>query len=150
MRRLPRGINFVSGPTGVGCEEYMATAGRWLHLRRCAERGHVSCCETSPLQHAKRHAAETGHPVVASFEPLQGWFYDNKKRASSEALNSCLRALILKTNPPRPPAGRVPEDWESLLNDVADSLALSEFRQDFHGSHSLPPSFLMASPWPQP
>ena len=80
MRKLPRGINLTSKPTGVGCEECLATAGWWLHLRRCAECGRIGCCDISPSQHALIHAAETGHPVVASFEPLQGWFYDYEKR----------------------------------------------------------------------
>ena len=38
--------------------------GWWFHLRRCAQCGHIGCCDTSPSQHATAHAAETGHPVM--------------------------------------------------------------------------------------
>ena len=29
--------------------------GWWVHLRRCAQCGHVGCCDTSPAQHATAH-----------------------------------------------------------------------------------------------
>jgi Zn-finger in ubiquitin-hydrolases and other protein len=119
MKKLPRGINPNSQPTGNGCEECLTTDGWWLHLRRCAECGYIGCCDTSPGQHAAKHAAETGHPIVASFEPLQGWFYDY-------ATGRVFRAVRLLSPRSRPehqsapgPEGKVPENWESLLHDVA-------------------------------
>jgi hypothetical protein len=119
MRKLPRGINLTSKPTGVGCQECLAAGGWWLHLRRCAECGHIGCCDNSPSQHAQRHAAETGHPVVASFEPLQGWFFDYEKRRVFRGI----RLLPPRSHPedqPAPgPVGKVPANWESLLNDGA-------------------------------
>jgi hypothetical protein len=119
MKRLPRGINLASKPNGVGCQECLATGGWWLHLRRCAECGHIGCCDSSPAQHARKHAIETGHPVVASFEPLQGWFYDYEKRKVFRGI----RLLSPRSHPQDQsapgPDGKVPENWESLLNDVA-------------------------------
>ena len=69
------GIDPVVEPTGTGCAECEAVGGWWLHLRRCAQCGHIGCCDTSPSQHASAHAAATGHPVIRSFEPGEDWFW---------------------------------------------------------------------------
>jgi Zn-finger in ubiquitin-hydrolases and other protein len=71
-----RGINPAAGPSGDGCVECLASGGWWLHLRRCAECGHIGCCDNSPSQHATKHFHLSGHPVIASFEPGEDWFYD--------------------------------------------------------------------------
>ncbi|WP_229237988.1 UBP-type zinc finger domain-containing protein [Enemella evansiae] len=64
-------------PSGTGCVECLATPGGWwVHLRRCAACGHIGCCDSSPSQHATAHFKKTGHPVMASFEPGEDWFYD--------------------------------------------------------------------------
>ena len=81
MRRNQRGINPASKPSGNGCVECLASPEAWwFHLRRCAECGHIGCCDSSPRRHAFRHAAETGHAIIASFEPGEDWFYDYEKR----------------------------------------------------------------------
>jgi ubiquitin-hydrolase Zn-finger-containing protein len=36
----------------AGCEDCLATGGRWLHLRICLECGKVGCCDDSPNRHA--------------------------------------------------------------------------------------------------
>jgi CPA1 family monovalent cation:H+ antiporter len=59
--------------TPDGCEECLATGGRWVHLRLCLTCGHVGCCDSSPNKHATRHNAETGHPIVRSFQPGEDW-----------------------------------------------------------------------------
>jgi hypothetical protein len=85
MRKGQRGINPASKPGGHGSVECLATTQDWwLHLRRCAECGHIGCCDSSPNQHASRHAAETGHPIIASFEPGEDWFYDYETRGMIE------------------------------------------------------------------
>lgn len=56
-----------------GCEECLALGETWVHLRRCLACGHVGCCDSSKNKHASRHFAETGHPVVQSFEPGEVW-----------------------------------------------------------------------------
>jgi hypothetical protein len=57
----------------AGCEECLATGGRWVHLRTCLTCGKVGCCDSSPNKHASRHAAEAGHPIVHSAEPGEDW-----------------------------------------------------------------------------
>ncbi|HEY4279904.1 MAG TPA: UBP-type zinc finger domain-containing protein [Conexibacter sp.] len=56
-----------------GCEECLASGGKWLHLRICLECGHVGCCDDSPSRHATAHAAETSHPLIRSIEPGEKW-----------------------------------------------------------------------------
>ena len=60
-------------PSVAGCEDCLATGGRWLHLRICLECGHVGCCDDSPNRHASAHAAETAHPIIRSLEPGEDW-----------------------------------------------------------------------------
>ena len=74
-------------PSGTGCAECLATDdGWWFHLRRCAQCGHVGCCDSSPSQHASRHAATESHPVAQSFEPGEDWFWDYTTAASVASL----------------------------------------------------------------
>jgi uncharacterized UBP type Zn finger protein len=60
-------------PRTRGCEECLKTGLRWVHLRLCLTCGHVGCCDSSPGRHATRHFHQTGHPVMASFEPGERW-----------------------------------------------------------------------------
>ena len=76
MKSEKDGINPAAKPSGTGCVECLALGGWWLHLRRCAECGHIGCCDSSPNQHASKHNAATGHPIITSFEPGERWFYD--------------------------------------------------------------------------
>jgi uncharacterized UBP type Zn finger protein len=62
-------------PSGAGCVECLAMGARWLHLRRCAECGHVGCCDSSPNKHATAHYNSTAHPLVQSYEPGEDWYY---------------------------------------------------------------------------
>ena len=63
-------IEFRDVPDEVaGCEECLATGGRWVHLRMCQACGHIGCCDNSPGRHATGHNAETGHPIIRSAEP---------------------------------------------------------------------------------
>src|SRR5262245_18197618 len=76
MKSQRDGINPLTEPSGTGCVECLAPGSWWFHLRRCTECGHIGCCDSSPNQHASRHHSETGHPVIASFEPGERWFYE--------------------------------------------------------------------------
>ena len=60
-------------PSGPGCVECLASGGWWMHLRRCTTCGHIGCCDSSPSRNATKHAAETGHPIVQSYEPGEEW-----------------------------------------------------------------------------
>ena len=57
----------------AGCEECLASGGRWVHLRMCQSCGHIGCCDNSPGRHATGHHAETGHPIIRSAEPGEDW-----------------------------------------------------------------------------
>src|SRR6204780_4980493 len=105
------GIDPSVPPSGTGCVECEAGKAWWVHLRRCAQCGHIGCCDTSPSQHASAHAAASGHPLIRSFEPGEDWFYsyDTKEMYDAPAL------APPRTHPfaqPVPgPAVRVPRDW---------------------------------------
>ncbi len=104
-------------PSGAGCVECLATEGWWFHLRRCAACGHIGCCDTSPSQHARHHASDAGHPVVRSFEPDEEWFYDFRADDAVAGL-PLIPPLHHPLDQPTPgPEGRVPPNWESLLNE---------------------------------
>jgi hypothetical protein len=57
------------------CEECIKTYDSWMHLRTCQECGVTLCCDSSPNQHASKHAYATGHPVVISAEPGERWLW---------------------------------------------------------------------------
>jgi hypothetical protein len=62
-------------PSGNGCVECLAMGGVWLHLRRCAECGHIGCCDSSPNKHATAHFHEVAHPIIQSYEPGEEWYF---------------------------------------------------------------------------
>jgi hypothetical protein len=68
MTEIP-GIDPTAAPSGTGCRECDTTGGWWVHLRRCAQCGHIGCCNDSLSKHAAAHAAATGHRFIRSFEP---------------------------------------------------------------------------------
>jgi hypothetical protein len=59
--------------TPQGCQECLQTGSPWVHLRLCLTCGHVGCCDSSPMRHARSHALGVGHPIVRSFEPGESW-----------------------------------------------------------------------------
>ena len=63
----------VTPRTPEGCEECLASAGVWVHLRLCLSCGHVGCCDNSPNRHATKHYHSSHHPVIRSFEPGEDW-----------------------------------------------------------------------------
>lgn len=75
MKKTP-GIDPSAEPSGTGCQECLAAETWWFHLRRCAQCGHIGCCDSSPNQHANKHFHATGHPIIKSFEPGETWFWN--------------------------------------------------------------------------
>jgi len=63
----------VTPLTPDGCQECLALGSEWVHLRLCLTCGHVGCCDSSPLRHARAHAFAVAHPIVQSFEPGEDW-----------------------------------------------------------------------------
>ena len=117
MKSLRDGINPLALPSGTGCVECLAAGGWWFHLRRCAECGHIGCCDSSPNQHASKHHAETGHPVIASFEPGERWFYDYRTQKAFAGPSLAPPQCHPVDQPVPGPDGKVPSDWESLLHE---------------------------------
>jgi Zn-finger in ubiquitin-hydrolases and other protein len=109
-------VDTTVGPSGPGCAECSDAEGWWFHLRRCAACGHIGCCDTSPSQHATAHSRESGHAVIASFEPGEEWFYDY--RTDDLLLGPALAPPDCHpVDQPVPgPAGRVPADWQDHLH----------------------------------
>jgi hypothetical protein len=115
MTEIP-GIEPSVPPSVTGCVECDVAGGWWLHLRRCAECGHVGCCDTSPSQHATAHWKATGHPIVQSFEPGEDWFWNYE---TGEAFTGPWLAPPRDHPAEQPvpgPAGRVPRDWRRHLH----------------------------------
>jgi len=103
-------------PSGPGCVECEETGGWWFHLRRCANCGHIGCCDSSPSQHAHKHAADTGHSVARSYEPDEGWFWDFVARDYVDGPVLAPPDHHPLDQPAPGPAGRVPRDWERRLH----------------------------------
>ena len=71
-----------------------------------AQCGHIGCCDNSPAQHATRHAKETGHPVIRSFEPGEVWFWSYPEEDFYESGPELARAAAPPDGPARPRPGR--------------------------------------------
>jgi hypothetical protein len=115
MKSKHRGINPEAQPSGDGCVECLASNGWWLHLRRCAECGHIGCCDSSPNGHATKHFHATKHPIIASFEPGETWFYNFETGETFEAAPLAPPHAHPSKQPTPGPSGKVPADWESRL-----------------------------------
>ncbi|HWB77265.1 MAG TPA: UBP-type zinc finger domain-containing protein [Nannocystaceae bacterium] len=70
-----KALHSIKQPHARQCDECVKIGARWVHLRTCQECGGTHCCDSSPNQHATKHAKASGHPVVASAEPGEQWVY---------------------------------------------------------------------------
>jgi hypothetical protein len=111
-----RDIDPAAPPSGTGCAECLESDGWWFHLRRCAACGHIGCCDQSPSQHASRHAMGMGHPVIATFEPGEDWYFDYRTGDYTEGPPLTPPRHHPLDQPAPGPAGRVPRDWQQQLN----------------------------------
>lgn len=109
-------INTEVPPSGEGCKECLAQGGWWFHLRRCAECGHIGCCDSSPSQHATHHFRETGHRMIQSFEPGEDWFYDYETDQMYNGPQLAPPTSHPQSQPAPGPEGAVPPDWMEKLN----------------------------------
>jgi hypothetical protein len=110
------GIDPSAVPSGAGCAECTAGGGWWFHLRRCAQCGHIGCCDSSPSQHASAHFAATGHPIIQSFEPGEDWFWNYETEQAVEGPRLAPPEQHPGDQPTPGPAGRVPADWQAKLH----------------------------------
>jgi hypothetical protein len=69
------GVTAVKTARAHQCEACVKIGARWVHLRTCQTCGTTLCCDSSPNQHASKHARGSGHPVIASAEPGERWLY---------------------------------------------------------------------------
>ena len=112
LERIDRAV----APSGTGCKECTLAGGWWFHLRRCAECGHIGCCDMSPSQHATHHFRETGHRLIRSFEPGESWWWDYQDEEMYDSGPKLADPQSHPVDQPAPgPAGRVPADWRRHL-----------------------------------
>jgi hypothetical protein len=79
-----RAISDVRQAQRRECAECIKTGSGWVHLRTCQGCGVTLCCDSSPNQHARKHAGTSGHPVIASAEPGERWLYCFTDDSSAE------------------------------------------------------------------
>jgi hypothetical protein len=103
-------------PSGTGCAECLAARGWWFHLRRCARCGLIGCCDSSPSQHASKHAASAGHALIRSFEPGEDWFWDYASEKFYNGPELAAPSHHPSGQPVPGPEGRVPADWQAHLH----------------------------------
>ncbi|MBA2945841.1 UBP-type zinc finger domain-containing protein [Streptomyces himalayensis] len=113
----PYGIDPYAPPSGTGCAECEDSGGWWFHLRRCAQCGHIGCCDSSPAKHATAHFRATGHPMIRSFEPGEGWFWNYETSEMYESGPELAPPECHPADQPAPgPEGRVPANWADSLD----------------------------------
>jgi hypothetical protein len=110
------GVDPSVPPSGTGCVECLEAGGWWFHLRRCAQCGHIGCCDTSPGQHATAHWRSTGHPLITSFEPGEDWYWDYRDGQTYEGPVLADPQSHPSGQPTPGPAGAVPDDWMDHLH----------------------------------
>jgi hypothetical protein len=112
------GIDPSVPPSGPGCVECLGAnpTGWWFHLRRCAQCGHVGCCDSSPSQHARAHARQTGHRYIRSYEPGETWFWDYETDGYVSGPPLAPPLNHPEDQPAPGPAGAVPPDWMAHLH----------------------------------
>jgi hypothetical protein len=111
-----RSIDSTVPPSGTGCAECLVADGWWFHLRRCAQCGHVGCCDSSPAQHASAHAKSSGHALVQSFEPGEDWYWDYETDQYYDGPALAPPRHHPLDQPVPGPQGRVPQDWQQRLH----------------------------------
>lgn len=70
LQKAPRTRRFEDTSA---CSACLREGTSWVHLRGCLDCGAVSCCDSSPRQHAQAHWRQTGHPVMRSVEVGEAW-----------------------------------------------------------------------------
>jgi Zn-finger in ubiquitin-hydrolases and other protein len=59
--------------TPQGRAECLRLGAGLIHLRLCLTCGHVGCCDSSPMRHARMHGHYMAYPIVSSLEPGEAW-----------------------------------------------------------------------------
>jgi hypothetical protein len=77
-------VTDIKTATKRECVECVKIHARWVHLRTCQTCGVTLCCDSSPNQHASKHARASHHPVITSAEPGERWLYCYPDHAFAE------------------------------------------------------------------
>ena len=77
------------------CEQCVASGDEWPNLRMCLVCGYVGCCDTSKNKHMHQHIEESGHPLIRSIEPGEGWIWCYPDSAFISARSSQLDEPML-------------------------------------------------------
>jgi hypothetical protein len=115
-RELEESLDLAAPPSGPGCADCEQNEGWWVHLRRCAQCGHVGCCDTSPSQHATAHFRESGHRLMRSYEPGEDWYWDYVSEQSFSGPDLAPPVAHPEDQPTPGPTGRVPVNWRELIH----------------------------------
>ncbi len=67
-------------------------------------------------QHARKHFHTAGHPIIQSFEPGEGWFWNFQTEIEVEGSRLAPPEAHPMSQPTPGPRGRVPVDWEQKLH----------------------------------
>lgn len=57
------------------CLQCVEMGDTWVNLRVCLICGQVGCCDNSKNTHATKHHYATGHSIIQSYQPGEGWRY---------------------------------------------------------------------------
>jgi hypothetical protein len=90
--------------------EFYTSIFKGSRIKNTATLYNIAC------QPASKHAAKTGDPVIASFEPGEDWFHDHEKPGMIKGVELLPPHSHPEDQPSPGPAGRVPANWESLLH----------------------------------
>ncbi|WP_189131175.1 UBP-type zinc finger domain-containing protein [Wenjunlia tyrosinilytica] len=60
-------------PRWETCPDCLESGQHPVQLRLCLSCGNVGCCDSSAGRHATKHAGDTGHQVMRSFQPGESW-----------------------------------------------------------------------------
>ncbi len=68
-------IRDVAPSSPDSCLQCVEMSDSWVNLRICLICGQVGCCDNSKNTHATKHHHESGHEVIQSYQPGEGWRY---------------------------------------------------------------------------
>jgi hypothetical protein len=82
----------------------------------------LETCGLSPVSNNPGfHPVSNRHPIIASFEPGEDWFYHYEKRGTIKGVELLPPHSHPEDQPSPGPARRVPANWESLLHELAST-----------------------------
>ncbi len=68
-------IEDVTPSSPDSCNACVELGDTWVQLRICLICGNVGCCDNSKNKHATGHFHSSGHAVLQSYQPGEGWRY---------------------------------------------------------------------------